>query len=333
MASFDFGSPNNNGLLIGLQQAAEGGLKGFLSERARQDLEKERELKRLEMQKAKEDAAKAALRDDKRLDEALFMRGNPQLRRGGRDELAAYLADPEGSKQKGLIPYAYGEEQTPSSVYLPMEGYVSKAEVEKNKTARVDKMAGTQQKGREFSQTGELRKEYSGLPTSKATQDIASAFSRITKAAAEPSPAADMSLLYGFNKLLDPGSVVRETEFANAANAGSIPERMRGAWSKVASGKMLSEAQRADFLRQATDLYKAQIENQKALEDQYRKKASEMGLRPENVITDFSGGIKTDGLLKKSAGPSAEEVAAAKEWLAKNPNDPRAAAVRAGAGL
>ena len=43
---------------------------------------------------------------------------------------------------------------------------------------------------------------------------------------APPSGASDIALLYGYMKVLDPGSTVREGEFATASNAGGIPDKI-----------------------------------------------------------------------------------------------------------
>ena len=49
----------------------------------------------------------------------------------------------------------------------------------------------------------------------------------------EPSGASDIALLIGYMKTLDPGSVVRETEYATAKNAGGVSERVRNIFHNV----------------------------------------------------------------------------------------------------
>ena len=72
----------------------------------------------------------------------------------------------------------------------------------------------------------------------------------------DDSAAGDLALIFNFMKMLDPGSVVRESEFATAAAAASIPERIKGAWERVVSGERLTHPQRKDFLRQSSNIYK-----------------------------------------------------------------------------
>ena len=56
-----------------------------------------------------------------------------------------------------------------------------------------------------------------------------------------------ISLIFGFMKMLDPGSVVREGEFATAQNAASIPDRIRNAYNRALEGTRLNPQQREMF--------------------------------------------------------------------------------------
>jgi hypothetical protein len=157
---------------------------------------------------------------------------------------------------------------------------------------RIDALLAQQNAARDaqkqtLATTGDLRKERSGLPTTKATQDVSVAFNRIRLSAQDPSAAGDMALLYGFNKLLDPGSVVREAEFANAAAAGGVNDRIAGLVLKVSRGERLTPEQRTDFLGQAEKLYSAQLSQQKKIDDHYRKLAKNNGVAPEDVLVNF----------------------------------------------
>ena len=56
-------------------------------------------------------------------------------------------------------------------------------------------------------------------------------------------------------KMLDPGSVVREGEFANAQNSAGVPDRIRSRYNNVLSGERLAENTRQDFIQTAQGLY------------------------------------------------------------------------------
>lgn len=87
---------------------------------------------------------------------------------------------------------------------------------------------------------------------------ISQAYTKIEAAATNKSPAGDLSLIFGYMKILDPGSVVREGEFATAQNTGSVPESIRSLYNRIVSGERLTETQRADFLGQAKNLVRSQ---------------------------------------------------------------------------
>lgn len=136
-----------------------------------------------------------------------------------------------------------------------------------------------------FNQENKLRDEFISL--SKDWKQINDAYPRILSAAQNPSPAGDISLLYGFMKLNDPNSTVREGEYATAENAGSIPERVRQQYNKALQGQRLTAPMRVDFINQAGKLYTAQYKNQQKLQQQYSALAKRNNLNPENIIIDY----------------------------------------------
>ena len=92
----------------------------------------------------------------------------------------------------------------------------------------------------------------------KEFRTVEDAFARIKAVAEKPSAAGDLALIFNFMKMLDPGSTVRESEFATAQNAAGVPEQIRSQWKRLRNGERLSENQRADFLGQTQALFNAQ---------------------------------------------------------------------------
>ena len=140
-----------------------------------------------------------------------------------------------------------------------------------------------------FQKAGKLRGEIN-----KATEDfnkIETAYGRIQASAEDPSAAGDMALIFNYMKVLDPGSTVREGEFATAQNAGGVDTRVRNVFNKVRSGQMLDESQRKDFLSRAEKLYS----NQKSIADKRTNNIVKIGER---------FGINRDVLLT----PSVDEL-------------------------
>ena len=158
------------------------------------------------------------------------------------------------------------------------------------------------------------RKEYTSLPQVKSFADQTSAYGRIISSVEDPSPAGDLALIFNFMKVLDPGSVVREGEFATAANAGAVDERVRGLYNRVISGERLAPEQRSDFADRATRLYSGAQNQYQSLADQYSAFASSAGLPPEQVIPDFgySGSMYQKPLLYQR--PAAPAGVSEEQW-------------------
>ena len=154
-----------------------------------------------------------------------------------------------------------------------------------------------------------LRKQWEGLGPTKSFAVQSEAFGRIQAAAKDPSAAGDLALIFSYMKMLDPGSVVREGEFANAQNAAGIPERIRAAYNNAMDGQRLTETTRTDFLSRADKLYAAAEQGYTALEGQYTATAKTRGYDPAQVVTDFrySGprlGLSSDGISTTTLVPA-----------------------------
>lgn len=89
-------------------------------------------------------------------------------------------------------------------------------------------------------------------------REVESSFQRVVDSAREPSAAGDLALIFNYMKMLDPGSTVREGEFANAQNAGGASARARAAYNSILDGTRLTDEQRSDFLGRAEQLYQGQ---------------------------------------------------------------------------
>lgn len=72
-------------------------------------------------------------------------------------------------------------------------------------------------------------------------------FDIIQTSANDKTGAGDIALVTSFMKMLDPGSVVRETEFASARDTGGLLASLQGYLTKLQGGEFLSEAQRKTF--------------------------------------------------------------------------------------
>lgn len=124
----------------------------------------------------------------------------------------------------------------------------------------------------------------------KASKDFATqtaALGRIEQSAKSPSAAGDLALIFNYMKMLDPGSTVREGEFANAQNAAGVTDQVRNAYNRAISGERLNPSQRQDFYKSARRTYKGALDTQVKIRKDYEKLASQYGVSPKNVLLGF----------------------------------------------
>lgn len=127
---------------------------------------------------------------------------------------------------------------------------------------------------------GKLRKEYTDQ--TKVYQDVKASYGRIL--AADDTAAGDISLIFGYMKMLDPVSVVRESEFATAKNAAGVPERIRNLYNKALKGDQLGPEQRKMFIGQADKLYKSALEQESVVRNGIDRIAKGYGLNTSNIF-------------------------------------------------
>ena len=80
-------------------------------------------------------------------------------------------------------------------------------------------------------------------------------------AADDNSGASDITFIFRYMKFLDPTSVVREGEFATAAEAGGVPEKFANLRDKILAGSILTSEVKQQFLEVANKMYITQLDN------------------------------------------------------------------------
>lgn len=101
---------------------------------------------------------------------------------------------------------------------------------------------------------------------------------------ATTSPAATLAAATKFMKLLDPGSVVRESELGMALQASGVFDRATNYFNTLQRGKVLTPTQVADFKNITQQIYGAAQAGQKAVDSEYTNVAKTYGLRPETIV-------------------------------------------------
>jgi hypothetical protein len=132
-----------------------------------------------------------------------------------------------------------------------------------------------------FEAEQKLRKEYEGQTANYTT--VSEAYRRIKQT--KTDAAGDLSLIFSYMKMLDPGSTVREGEFATAQNAVGVPDRVRNMVNKVLSGERLAPEQRKQFLGQAEGLFTAASKREEEVRGGLTKVAKAYKLNADNIFS------------------------------------------------
>jgi hypothetical protein len=97
-----------------------------------------------------------------------------------------------------------------------------------------------------FAQEEKIRKEWQGR--SKMYGELQGTFSTLKASADSANGPGDIALITGFMKMLDPGSVVRETEFATARDTAGLFMQLQNRLQKAQNGQLLSPEQRKEYV-------------------------------------------------------------------------------------
>jgi len=133
--------------------------------------------------------------------------------------------------------------------------------------------------------------------------------SAIIKAAlSDPSAAGTLSAATAYMKMLDPGSVVRESELGMAMQTQGAIDRLQSYWTTIEMGKVLTPTQKSDFARLSDMYLKAAEEAQRNINKRYSDIASGYGLDPKRVVMYEVGN-------QQKPQPAARSIKTASDWL------------------
>lgn len=179
-----------------------------------------------------------------------------------------------GGSFEDYMAKAYGENPTPAQILQGRKDYNQSDD----RAPRV-----TVNTGDKVDRGAALKFQDDYARDSKPYIQLRDAYQRVT--AAKPDAAGDLSLIFAYMKILDPNSVVREQEFANAQNAAGVPDRIRNLYNQTMEGVRLNPEQRRQFVSQAEALFANARKNQKQVRGTYSSRAKQWGI-PEAMILD-----------------------------------------------
>ncbi len=152
---------------------------------------------------------------------------------------------------------------------------------------RRDRQAGVERSRETFSQENMLADDFYTQTT--VSREVADAVRRAQ--AAGDTAVGDQTRIIALNKLLDPGSVVREAEFERVGSAGGLSDRAQWFFNQLKDGRLpanLRNAIDAEVRAQATTARDAFA----PVLGRFQYRAQQYGLEPKRIVQDWFEGIK-----------------------------------------
>lgn len=128
-------------------------------------------------------------------------------------------------------------------------------------------VVNTGQRG--FENTIKLGENFKNEPIYKTHQEINQAYKQVMAGLDKENAAGDYSAAVKISKLLDPNSVVRESEVATVANATGAVDKLANYADKITKGVILNPKQRQEYRQLAKDFYKISGEQYNETRNKY----------------------------------------------------------------
>lgn len=244
-------------------------------------------------QRAREFDINQANNADERVDRAMFQ--SNQLGQG-RNELRQRAEDNEAQREFTAWQSELTRTDTNSRAAADRDARLEAARIAAGARAAAAGVTGERGNRRDATT---LRKEFNSLPDVRQFNEISNQYEVLSdiKARGAKSPtgataADDMSMIFAYMKMLDPPSVVREGEQANAQNTTGIPGRIINAYNNALKGTRLNDQQRSEFVNAAGGIYESRKKRYDQLIGEYKGYERESGLPEGTIIERIPAGAK-----------------------------------------
>lgn len=115
----------------------------------------------------------------------------------------------------------------------------------------------------------------------------------------ETTGAGDMALVFTYMKILDPGSTVREGEYATAVNAAGVPSAIQALYNRAVGGGQLGDEARKQIKSQANKIYQTQAVQHDKTATQFANIARKNRLDPNSAVPDLLPAVTPGGIKFK----------------------------------
>lgn len=200
-----------------------------------------------------------------------------------------HFADTGGMAAVGMNPYTgavqapgIAKTMSPEGAAANVRGWADiGTKREANQVAR-DVAAFTRTQNTEMKLADDYRVE------SKGFAETSTAMKKVFKAleTADKNPGSALASGTAFMKVLDPNSVVRESELGMALNASGWFDRATNIANTLQSGRIMTKQQTANLRAAAEDLFQEAKSAQLEIDNAYASRAKSYGANPANVLID-----------------------------------------------
>ena len=151
----------------------------------------------------------------------------------------------------------------------------------------------------ELENFSKIRNAYKGEKAVDFYQKLRSTWQKIDVAyndayTVENPQVADISMVFNYMKMLDPGSTVRESEYATARDTAGVPQEIRNTFNKLQGGGFLSDAQRRSFRNLAWNLFQKESSNVQELNERYEAQGEAFNVDVGTILEDPTKIIKEE---------------------------------------
>ena len=249
-------------------------------------------------------------------------RGNSKVAEGMTPAEKLHFADAGGVAGVGMDPYTGAPVSAGVPKTVTPDALLSSETQRRGQNmtdARAREGNAIARDGTIAGKVGEFRKEFNSLPQVKAYGEVQPVLQSAREAVGTDTPSADLNLIYAAAKIMDPTSVVRESETAMVIKAGSPAERLMGQWNYIIGGGRLSAKSRAELMAQIESRGRGYESGYKAARKAYEGIAAKNGIPTDQVfIEPFAGSAAAPA--PPAAGPTPGAVVGGYRFKGGDPN-------------
>lgn len=137
----------------------------------------------------------------------------------------------------------------------------------------------------------DLRNKLLDMPETKDALKVAG-LNRAVQNASDTG-AGDIGLLYNFLHVVEPGSQVKESEFATAGSAGGLRAEVQGYFNKLDGKGQLPPSMRRQLKAESRLLTKSRLAGYSKIQNSFRGLSGAYGVNADNVVIPL--GLEEDG--------------------------------------